>query len=180
MRASKGRGPAVSRSLTCHCWLRSRSPSCWPRRRSRLPPLPLPVRTGLQGARAGAHASLPSQGPPSSGSRELRGRSSDARARQPRLQQRRHFARSGHVTPILSCDWLRRRLPGRRGSFPVQTLSIFGGGGAVQTSLLFGISPRSSTRRARLRLVFPFSFFSFHIDSLHTVLFSFFYYVLKL
>lgn len=117
-------GPAVSWSLTCHCRLRSRSPSCWRRCRSRLPPLP--VRTGLQGARAGAHASLPSQGPPSSLSRGLRGRNSDSRARQPRLQQHRHFARPGHVTPVLSCDWLGRRLPGRWGSFPVQMRSIFG------------------------------------------------------
>lgn len=71
---AQDRGLSVSWSLTCRCWLRSRSPSCWPRRRSRFPPLPLPVRTGLQGARARDHASLPSQGPPSFRSRELRGR----------------------------------------------------------------------------------------------------------
>lgn len=118
---AQDRGPSVSGSLTCRCWLRSRSPSCWPRRQSRLPPLPLLVRTGLQGAREGAHASVPSQGPPSFRSRELKGRSSGSRARQPR----RHVARPGHVTPVLSCDWLRRRLPGRWRSFPVQTQSYF-------------------------------------------------------
>lgn len=68
---SRGRGPAIPWSLTCHCWLRSGSPSRWPRRRSRPPPLP-PVRTCLRGTRQGAHASLATRGPTSSQPRELR------------------------------------------------------------------------------------------------------------
>lgn len=67
----QSRGPAIPGSLTCRCWLRSRSPSRWPRRRNRPPPLPPPVRTGLRGARPGAHASLATRGPTSSRPREF-------------------------------------------------------------------------------------------------------------